>query len=214
MCIAGLSGQSRGSPDQVMERDGEDGADHASDSHASEIQELREKLQMAQEEMELVRADLDKRLGQVQQAAADERADLTEQLRKAQLMAETAKEEGEEQRCKTQEAERQLDAQARENEDLQRQLEETEQRAKTEVDAIRLKIELEGLRQLEEVRRQFDRERDWGSSGKNDTPVFSPRMTWAWRVGQRTPPTVCCWTSPSPSRGYSLVNDPSGLRAF
>ena len=158
MCIAGLSGQSRGSPDQVMERDGEDGADHASDSHASEIQELREKLQMAQEEMELVRADLDKRLGQVQQAAADERADLTEQLRQAQLMAETAKEEGEEQRCKTQEAERQLDAQAKENEDLQRQLEETEQRAKT---AIRLKIELEGLRQLEEVRRQFDRERDW-----------------------------------------------------
>ena len=106
---------------------------------------------MAQEELELVRADLDKRLGQVQQAAADERADLTEQLRQAQLMAETAKEEGEEQRCKTQEAERQLDAQTRENEDLQRQLEETEQRAKTEVDAIRLKIELEGLRQLEEV---------------------------------------------------------------
>ena len=31
------------------------------------------------------------------------------------------------------------------------------------------------------------------------------------RTGQRTPHTVCCWTSPS--RGYSLVNDPSGLRA-
>ena len=37
-------------------------------------------------------------------------------------MAEAAKEEGEEQRCKVQEAERQLDGQARENDDLRRQL--------------------------------------------------------------------------------------------
>ena len=76
-------------------------------------------------------------------------------------MAEAAKEEGKEQRCKAQEAERQLDGQVRENEELQRQLEETEGRTGVEVDAIRLRLELEGLRQLEEVRRQLDRERYW-----------------------------------------------------
>ena len=51
--------------------------------------------------------------------------------------------------------------------------------------------------------------------------IRESNCTSVTRTGQRTPPTVCCWTSsspspspsPSPSRGYSLVNDPSGLRA-
>ena len=60
-------------------------------------------------------------------------------------MSEAAKEEGEELRCKAEEAERQLDQQARES----------------EVEAVRLRFELEGLRQLEEVRKQFDKEREW-----------------------------------------------------
>ena len=44
--------------------------------------------------------------------------------------------------------------------------------------------------------------------------IRESNCTSVTRTGQRTPPTVCCWTSPSPSpsRGYSLANDPSGLR--
>ena len=53
-----------------MEGDGQTG--EASDSHTSNVQELQEKLQMAQEELELVRADLTRRLEQAQQTAADE----------------------------------------------------------------------------------------------------------------------------------------------
>ena len=159
------SGQSQGSP-LVMESDGQ--AVEANDSHTTDVQELREKLQMAQEELELVRADLTRRLEQAQQSAADERTSLAEQLQQAQQMAEAANEEGEEQRCKAQEAERQLDGQARENDDLRRQLQESEEKTGTEVQAVRLRLELERLRQLEEVRRQFDeryaafdKERDW-----------------------------------------------------
>ena len=116
---------------------------------------------MAQEELELVRADLTRQLEQAQQTAAEERAGLAEQLRQAQRMSEAAKEEGEEQRCKVQEAERQLYGLARENEELRQQLQESEEGTKTEVDTLRLRLELEGLRQLEEVRKQFDVERDW-----------------------------------------------------
>ena len=49
--------------------------------------------------------------------------------------------------------------------------------------------------------------------------IHESNCTSVTRTCQRTPPTVCCWTSPSPSpspspsRGYSLINDPSGLRA-
>ena len=46
-------GQSRGSL-SVMEGDGQGGAGQTSYSHASDAQELRVKLQMAQEELELV----------------------------------------------------------------------------------------------------------------------------------------------------------------
>ena len=49
---------------------------------------------------------------------AEERAGLAEKLRQAQRMSKVAKEEGEEQRCKAQEAERQLDGLGKENEEL------------------------------------------------------------------------------------------------
>ena len=65
-------------------------------------------------------------------------------------MSEAAKEEGEEQRCKAQEAERQLDGLARENEELRQQLQELEEGTKTGVDIL-------GLR----LWKQFDGERDW-----------------------------------------------------
>ena len=58
---------------------------------------------------------------------------------------------------KADEAEKQLDQQARESEELRRQLQELDQ----EGDAVRLRLALERLKQLEEVRKQFDKEREW-----------------------------------------------------
>ena len=99
-----------------------------------------------------MRTDLTRQLEQAEQTAAEEWAGLAEQLRQAQRMSKTAKEEGEEQRSKVQEAERQLDGLARENEELWRQLQVSEERTRTKVDGLRLRLDLEGLRQLEEVR--------------------------------------------------------------
>ena len=59
------------------------------------------------------------------------------------------------------EAERQLDEQASKIRELWQQLRMAEERTRTKVDAVRLKLELEGLRQLEEVRRQFEKECNW-----------------------------------------------------
>ena len=151
-----------------MEGNGQVEAGEISDLHASDVRELREKLQMAQEELELARADFARQFEQVQQNATEERARLAEQLRQAQRMAEAAKEEGEEQTCEAQEAERQRNGQAKENEDLRQRLQEAEEKTRTEVDAVRLRLDLEGLRHVEEVRKQFDEryvkfggERDW-----------------------------------------------------
>ncbi|ETX01158.1 MAG: hypothetical protein ETSY2_37740 [Candidatus Entotheonella gemina] len=133
----------------------------AADPHASDdVQELREKLQMAQEELEIVRARLAQQLEQEQLAAAGEAAALAEQLKRAQQTAEAASLEGAEQRRRAEDAASQLDQLARENEELQRRVFETEETARTEVEATRMRLELERLRQLEEVRRQFDKERD------------------------------------------------------
>ena len=63
------------------------------DPHASDIQELQEKLQMAQEELELVRAGLAGKLEQVQRVASEETATLAEQLEQAQQTTEAASEE-------------------------------------------------------------------------------------------------------------------------
>ena len=122
----------------VMEGEDRVGIEETTVPQAADAQELQEKLQMAQDELELVRADLTRRLEQAQQTAAEERACLAEQLRQAQRMSETVKEEGEEQRCKALEAERQLGELARENDELRRQLHESEGRTKAEFDALRL----------------------------------------------------------------------------
>ena len=81
------SGPSRASL-SVMEGDVRVGAEETSVPQAADIQELREKLQMAQEELELMRADLTRQLEQAQQTAAEERAGLAEQLRQAQRMSD------------------------------------------------------------------------------------------------------------------------------
>ena len=52
-------------------------------------------VQMAHEELELVRADLTRPSDQAQQTMADERASLAEQLQQAQQMTEAAMEEAE-----------------------------------------------------------------------------------------------------------------------
>ena len=121
-------------------------------------------------------------------------AGLVEQLRQAQRMAEAAKEEGEEQSCKAQEADRQLHGQARENDDLWRQLQEAEETTRTEVDTIRLRLELEGLRQLEEVQKQFDerytkfkRERDWYISARMQPGLGLDRRPTCSTPRQRAP---------------------------
>ena len=79
-----LRSRSSHSAATLMEGADQNRAGETSVPQASDIQELREKLQMTQEELELVRADLAKQLEQAQQAAAAERADLEEQLRQAQ----------------------------------------------------------------------------------------------------------------------------------
>lgn len=68
--------------------------------------------------------------------------------------------EGAEQRRKAEDAKSQLEQLAKENEELQCREFETEETASTEVEATHMRLELEGLRQLEEVQRLFDKERD------------------------------------------------------
>ena len=52
--------------------------------------------------------------------------------------------------------ESQLDERTWKSDNLRRQLQETEARTGTEATAARLRLEVEGLRQLEKVRKQFD----------------------------------------------------------
>ena len=78
------SGKSRGSL-SLMEGGNQTETVDAAHHHASDdVQELREKLQMAQEELEVVHTRLAKQLEQEQLAAAGEAAALAEQLKRAQ----------------------------------------------------------------------------------------------------------------------------------
>lgn len=104
-----------------------------------------------------MRATLAQQLEQEQLAAAGEAAALAEQLKQAQQMAEAASVEGAEQRRRVEDVS-QLDRLVRENKELQHRVFETEETTRTEVEATRKRPELEGLRQLREVRRQFDKE--------------------------------------------------------
>ena len=84
------------------------------------VQELRQKLTLAAEELEKVKAEL------------------TCQLQQTMEVAEYAKEQSEEQRQRTQSLERELTG---------------------KWEAVRMRTELNGLRELDDVRQQFDRER-------------------------------------------------------
>lgn len=84
------------------------------------------------------------------------RAGLVDQLQQTQRKAETAKEDGEEQRCWMSEAKQQLEERNRKNADLHCRLREAEDRMGAEVKAIQVRLELDGLRGLEEIRKKFD----------------------------------------------------------
>lgn len=55
--------------------------------------------------------------------------------------------------------------------------EEAKQRAGTKVNAVSVRLELEGLRQLGEVSRQFDNERDWYRNCAADLWTISVLLT-------------------------------------
>ena len=84
------------------------------------------------------------------------RADLTTQLQQMREASKQAKEECEEQREKARDLESELNA----KQQTLQEMEEEFGREKETWGTIRMKTELDGLKQLEEVRQQFDRERD------------------------------------------------------
>ena len=98
------------------------------------VQELRQKLEMA----------------------AEERCDLSVQLQQMREASEKAKDECEEQRQRAQSLEDELTEKAQ----TLREVEEEYGRAKEFWETVRMKTELDGLKQLEEVRQQFELERD------------------------------------------------------
>ena len=112
-------------------------------------EELEQKLVMAEQELATVQADFEQHLGQ------------------ARILAEQAKEEIEEQRRIARELEKDLEAEVCRRKGVQRELFEangalnvTNEKWNADVDVIRLRMELDGLKQLEELRRQFDKERE------------------------------------------------------
>ena len=109
------------------------------DAHASEapiVQELQQKLTIAAKELETVRAKL------------------TSQLQQTMEMAEYAKEQSEEQRQRAQSLESELVGKSQAIQELEEEL----GREKEQWETIRMRTELDGLRQLEDIRQQFNRE--------------------------------------------------------
>ena len=84
------------------------------------------------------------------------REDLTAQVQQAIGMADRAKEESEEQRRKAQDFEYELTAKSRIIHDLEQDF----GREKEQWEATLMRTELDGLRELEDIRRKFDRERE------------------------------------------------------
>ena len=99
------------------------------------VQKLWQKLAMAATELETIRAEL------------------TTQLQQTIEMADNAKEDSGEQRCRTQDLECELETKSR----VMHELEEELGREKEQWEMIRMRTELDRLKQLEDVRRQFNR---------------------------------------------------------
>ena len=115
----------------------------------SDSQELQQKLVMAGEELETVRADYEQQLSQTRE------------------VAERAKEENEDQRHKILELKHELEEETQRSKEVECELAEVSESVNTvndkwsaDMETMRMRIELDGLKQLEEVRRQFDKERE------------------------------------------------------
>ena len=101
-----------------------------------QVEELRQKLKMAQEELENMQYE-------------------AEQVKK---MAELTKEEGEEHLDKAQELMSALDQQTMRMQEMEQEMEGAGEWWAAEINTLKMKAELQRLRQLKEIRQQFDRE--------------------------------------------------------
>ena len=95
------------------------------------------------------------------------RADYEQQLSQTREAAERAKEENEDQRHKILELKHELEEETQRRKEVERELAEVSESVNTvndkwsaDVETMRMRIELDGLKELEEVRRQFDKERE------------------------------------------------------
>ena len=117
---------------------------HEDDAEGAEVQELRQKLTMATEELETVRAEL------------------TSQLHQTRQMAEASKEETEEQRQEVLRLSQMIDSKLKTIQELEELLDQQKTQWTEELEALKMKMELERLRQLDEVRRQLEEVRCQG----------------------------------------------------
>lgn len=117
---------------------------HEDGAEGAEVQELRQKLAMAAEELETVRAEL------------------TKQLHQTQEMAEASKEESEEKRQEVRRLSLELEKRSRAVAELEECIDQQKEQWAEELEAVKMRMELERLRQLDEVRRQLEEVRCQG----------------------------------------------------
>ena len=108
-----------------------------SDTEDPQVLELRQKLMMTEEQLEVIRNEADEKLCQATQAAEQVLKEVEEARQKAETSA-----------ARVMKLEQQLTQQAEQAAELEKECEQ-----------IRLKTELDRLRQLEDVCQQFDEER-------------------------------------------------------
>ncbi len=117
---------------------------HEEGAEGTEVQELRQKLAMASEELETVRAEL------------------TRQLHETQETAEASKEEIEEQRQEVQRLSEEVDRRSKVIGELEELVDRQKEQWASEIETVKVQMELERLRQLDEVRRQLEEVRCQG----------------------------------------------------
>ena len=111
--------------------------------------------------------DLQQQLAEAAEELRSVQADYEQQLQQVREMAENAKEYGEDQCRKVQELEQELEEETKRRKGIEKKLSETidgwsaaGDKWDADMETMRMKLELDGLKQLEEVRKQFDKERE------------------------------------------------------
>ena len=111
--------------------------------------------------------DLQQQLAEAAEELRSVQADYEQQLQQVRETAENAKEYGEDQCRKVQELEQELEEEAKRRKGIEKKLSETidgwsaaGDKWDADMETMRMKLELDRLKQLEEVRRQFDKERE------------------------------------------------------